>query len=589
MTVERAMSEVDRMRPTYEMWRGKDSRFATEADMALKSTKFSADEWRVREVKDFAYFRKTYLGMETFPHQLDWIDVMEGREPRWLHPSMTYEKGDRRYILINTPPHHSKSITLTVDYSVYRICADPNVRIKIISKTEEMAKQFVYAIKQRLTHPRYKLLIDTFAPPEGFDGKGSTWKADLVYLSSASRDSSEKDPTLEALGIGGHIYGARSDVVIMDDCVVLSNAMQWEKQIRYLQQEVLTRLEDSGTLLVVGTRVDAVDMYSELRNPDRYPEEESPWTYLAQPAVLEFTDDPKDWVTLWPRSDHPWIASDDEKDSDGLYPRWDGPRLYRRRGVIDSRTWSMVYQQQQLPEDSVFPLAVVRACINGRRNTGPLSKNHADHRKDGMEGLYVICSMDPAMAQDTATIVYAVDPKDQKRYVLDANRMPSPTPQQIRNLIRAWTEKYSPNCWVIEKNAFQMFLTRDEEIRAYLANRGVSMVEHYSSMNKLDPDFGVASLAPLFSEKMIELASSHKSEGMKALVEQLITWRAGMKGKDLKQDFPMAIWFAELRARLIIEQNVMKTQSHNTSKYMPKYRRRRQNVVFLDEYMEEAV
>lgn len=586
--MEEAVRKVDRTRKAYDQWRSSDKGFAAQADRAINSKRLSPDKWREEKAGDFAHFRKKYLGMETFPHQLDWIDLIEGRKPRWLHPSMIYEQGDKRYVLINTPPHHSKSISLTVDYSVYRICKDPNIRIKIISKTETMSKQFLYAIQQRLTHPRYRLLIETFAPPEGFDGKGSTWQANMVYLSSASRDSAEKDPTLEALGMGGHIYGARCDIAIMDDCIVLSNAIQFEKQIRYTQQEVLTRLEDSGILLIVGTRVESIDFYSEIRNPDRYPEEKSPWTYLAQPAVLEFADDPKDWVTLWPKSDQPWLGSDDEKDEDGLYPRWDGTRLYRRRGVLDSRTWSMVYQQQQLPEDSVFPLQVVRECINGRRNTGPMSKEHADHRKDGMDGLYVICSMDPAMTQDTASIVYAVDPKTQMRYILDANRMPSPTPQQIRNLIMAWTEKYSPHCWVIEKNAFQTFLTRDEEIRAYLANRGVSMVEHYTSTNKLDPDFGVASIAPLFTEKMIELASSHKSEGMKAVVEQLITWRPGVKGKDLKQDFPMCIWFAELRARLIIEQNIMKSQSHNTSKYMPRYRRKRQNVVFLDELMEEA-
>lgn len=588
MKIEDALIQVDRGRKAYEYWRSTDKDFASQADRAVGLSRLTPDQRRREEIGDFASFRKTYLGMDTFPHQLDWIDVIEGREPRWLHPSMVYEPGDRRYILINTPPHHSKSMSLTVDYTVYRICADPNFRVKIISKTEEMAKQFLYAIKQRLTHPMYQKLIDTFAPPEGFAGKGSIWQANMVYLSNNTRDGREKDPNIEALGINGHIYGARCDMVIMDDCVVLSNAIQYEKQIRYLQQDVLTRLEDMGTLLVVGTRVDAIDMYSELRNADRYPEEKSPWTYLAQPAVLEFADDPKDWVTLWPKSDQPWLGSSDEPDENGLYPRWDGTRLYRRRGVIDSRTWSMVYQQQQLPEDSIFPLQVVRACINGRRNTGPMSKNHDDHRTDGMDGLYVICSMDPAMTQDTASIVYAVDPKTQKRYILDANRMPGPTPQQIRNLIRAWTERYSPHCWVIEKNAFQMFLTRDEEIRAYLANRGVSMIEHYSSTNKLDPDFGVASLAPLFTEQMIELPSSHKAEGMKALIEQLITWKPGVKGKDLKQDFPMAIWFAELRARLIIEQNVMKSKSHQTSRYMPRYRRKRQNVIFLDELMEEA-
>jgi hypothetical protein len=206
-----------------------------------------------------------------------------------------------------------------------------------------------------------------------------------------------------------------------------------------------------------------------------------------------------------------------------------------------------------------------------------------------MDGLYVICSMDPAMTGDTATIVLAVDMQTRKRYVLDANRMTGPTPQQIRNLIRTYTEKYSPNLWVIEKNAFQLYLTRDEEIRAYLANRGVSMVEHYTGSNKIDPDFGVASVAPLFTERMIELPSSHNSEGIKALIEQLITWQPGKKGKDLKMDLPMALWFAELRARLMVDQHTMKSNQHRSNRWTPRARQRMKQVVYLDDYLTDGM
>ncbi len=56
-----------------------------------------------------------------------------------------------------------------------------------------------------------------------------------------------------------------------------------------------------------------------------------------------------------------------------------------------------------------------------------------------------------------------------------AGRTPDglPRPAQIEELIFSWTEKYKPSKWVIEKNAFQLFLTRDEEIRAYRRSAGV--------------------------------------------------------------------------------------------------------------------
>jgi hypothetical protein len=587
-TIEEACSLADRAIPTYNVWRSKDADFKARCDIARASLAGVDDESRLARAGEFADFRREYLGLETFAHQQMWIDLIEGRELKDLHPSIKYEKGSSRHILINCPPEHSKTMTISSDYVTYRICKNPNVRVLLVSKTQDFAKQIMYSIKQRLTSPRYAKLQMHFAPPDGFDGPGSVWQAATVYLGSDSRDSREKDPNLTAIGIGGQTYGRRCDLIIADDCIVLSNANQYESQIRWVQQELLTRIGPGGRLIVAGTRVDSIDFYRELRNPERYPDGKSPWTYLAQPAVLQYAENKRDWVTLWPKSNVPWDDLDEgdpdlTPDENGLYPRWTGPRLYHRRGLVDPKTWSMVYQQDEVSEASIFDVKTVRSCVNGNRTVGVMREENPHHRKGGMAGLYVICSMDPAMTGDTATIVYALDVQTQRRYVLDANRMPSPTPQMIKNLIRAWTDKYNPNAWVIEKNAFQLYLTRDEEIRSFLANRGVAMMEHYSGSNKLDPDFGVASVAPLFSEQMIELPSSHNSEGVKALIEQLVTWMPGVKGKDLKQDLPMALWFAELRARSMMDQHTMKSVSHYSSRYMPRYRKRAQNVVYLDE------
>lgn len=584
-SVREAMSLVGRSIKTYEMWRTKDQDFRRRVDMVRELKSMDMDSKRAMNADTFEEFREKFLGMKTFDHQRAWIDMIEGRTPQNLHPSIKYEKGDPNFVLINCPPEHSKSITLSVDFPTYLVCKDPTARILICSETQKRAKEFLYAIKQRLTHPRYHDLQLAFAPGDGYKATADAWREDMIYIGSELRDSPEKDPTIQAIGVGGQIYGARCTHILLDDTVVLSNAHHFDSQIRWIQQEVLTRLGPGGKLIIAGTRVDAIDLYRELRKADRYPDGRSPWTYIAQPAVLEFADDPADWVTLWPRSDHPWPGLDEPADEDGLYPRWSGKHLNRRRGLLDPKTWAMVYQQAEVSDANIFNPAEVRACINGNRTVGPLSKTNQYHRDDGMDGLYVVCSMDPAMAGDTAAVAYALDFRTHQRYVLDAYRMTAPSPQKIRDLIMAWTDKYKPQSWVIEKNAFQLFLTRDEEIRSYLASRGVVMREHYTGSNKLDPDFGVASLAPLFTQQLIELPSTHNHEATKALVEQLVTWSPGMKVKDLVQDLPMALWFAEIIAREVVDQRTMHTKVHRDSKFVPRYARRTQTVVRLDEYL----
>lgn len=590
-TVEQSMDLVGRSIKAYKYWRTHDEVFKREVDhiRAMKARKVELH--RGEQVKDFEDFCLTYLNMRLFPHQLRWIDIIEGREPRDLHPSMIYEPGDSQYVLINTPPEFAKSMTLTVSYVTYRLCLNPDERVVVVSATEKLAKQFMYAIKQRLTHPRYAKLQLDFAPPEGFNGPNAIWQSEMVYFDGQARDGMEKDPNLQAIGFGGQIYGTRATMVVCDDVVTLRNFHRWEEQRKWLTQEVLTRMGPGGLLLICGTRVDAIDLYKVLRDPEMYPDRESPYTYLAQPAVLEYGDKPEDWVTLWPRSDRPWPGSkrpdDHVADENGLYPRWSGHHLARRRRTVgDERIWALVYQQMDVAEDAIFPAQAVRECVNGRRNHGLLDGDNEYHRRSqGMAGLYVVCSMDPAMAGDTATICYAVDVKTGDRFVLDAHRMTAPRPSAIKELIREWTDKYSPMSWVIEKNAFQLFLTRDEEVRDFLALRGCAMVEHYSGSNKVDPDFGVASLAPLFTEGRISLPSAHNCEGVRALVEQLVIWRPGVKPTLLKQDLPMALWFAELKVREVMEQRLGRMMSHSTSKYLPRYRKSQQFVVQMDHAM----
>lgn len=398
---------------------------------------------------------------------------------------MKYEKGvsDNR-ILINIPPNHAKSITITVDYVTWRICQNPNFRVLIVSQTQRLAADFLYAIKQRLTHPMYEDLQAAYAAGVGFNSKSASWQATRITFGDELRESSEKDPNIEAVGIGGQIYGKRADMIIIDDAVTLANANDFERQIKWLTQDVRSRLNPTGKLIVIGTRVSAVDLYKELRNPDRYPGGLVPWTYLAMPALLESNENPDSWVTLWPESDQPFDGQkeEDKNVETGLYPRWNGRNLFNERQSMDASTWALIYQQQDISDDAIFDPVCVRGSIDGMRKAGPLNAGHPGHPKD-INGFTFICGMDPAIVGDTAVVCYAVDRNSHKRYIVDAFKITKPTPAQIRQIIFDWTDVYRPAEWIIERNAFQAFLTQDENIKMRLASKGVILREHHTGNN----------------------------------------------------------------------------------------------------------
>ena len=594
MTVEQACASAGKSLKTYEYYRRSDRVFADKMDrtrLGLRDKNFALGD--ISEIT-FAQFRDRFLKNKTFPHQQNLVDMIEVGKPSWLHPSMKYEPGlANNRILLNIPPNHAKSMTITIDYVTWQVCKNPNFRVLIVSQTQRLAADFLYAIKQRLTHPSYEELQSAYAAGVGFKSKSASWQATRVTFGDELRESSEKDPNIEAVGIGGQIYGKRADMIIIDDAVTLSNANDFERQIKWLTQDVRSRLNPTGKLIVIGTRVASVDLYKELRNEDRYPGGIVPWSYLAMPALLEIADKPEEWVTLWPESDQPFDGQkEEERDSStGFYPRWNGRNLYNERQSMDASTWALIYQQQDISDDAAFDPVCVRGSIDGMRKSGRLTAGHPGHPRD-LNGFTYICGLDPAMVGDTAAICYAIDRATSKRYIVDAIKITRPSPAAIRNLIFDWTSLYGPSEWIVEKNAFQSFLTQDEGIKMHLASKGVQFKEHHTGSNKWDAGFGVASMATLFGTKqhdnkhhrdnLIHLPSD-QTENIKALIEQLITWSPTTKGKT---DMVMALWFCEIRAREML--NYGKYQTHHLKNpFLSKYEQNKRVVVNLDELFAE--
>ena len=552
----------------------------------------------------FAEWRKRFLGQDTYPHQQMWIDALEGNPVAVYHPSITYDKRSDRLLLINTPPFHAKSQTLTQEYITYKLCMNPAFRVVIISETADAAKKFLFSIKTMLTSPDFIELQEAYAPEGGFkpqrgDGR---WGENQIYLASRGSDAIDKaakDPSIQIVGIGGQIYGARADMIFLDDAISEKNVNAFEKQFDWLTRTVMSRAK-TGKIVIIGTRIAPADLYHHLRNDDVFVNGRSPWTYIAQPAVLEFAENSKDWKTLWPRSSRPMDeAADEAPGEDGLYRAWDGEALAEVRAANRPAVWALVYQQQQVSEEMTFNPLCVWGSVDKRRRPGPLKAGAWAHPYNGSEGMRNILSIDPAGEGNAFLLAMAVDRVKRERWVMNAWMGSHTKASWYADLIEQIVPQYEIHDLVIESNAYATWLIHDERITGYCRDRGVRLVPHQTYGNKMDPDFGVASMSSLFGsthrrgdgrgnetgeelfahDNVIVLPDPDKNPAIKALIDQLITWIPHRTGGRLTQDAVMALWFAELRARVYLVGGDRPLQHHVKNRYISPRRRRAQAVV----------
>jgi hypothetical protein len=349
--VAEAMQLVDRTAETYKDWRANDPEFRTSVDAVreiARAARSRAKGERV-DVPDFETFCAEYLNLPLPEHHLRVLDVLQGKEPRSMHPAIRYQVGRPNRLILNFPPYFAKTTAWSVGYVVWRMMRDPNVRIALVSQTQQFAKKIIHQVKQILTMPQYAKLQAAWMPEGGW--RGDSWTSTHIYLSGV--DVAQKDPTLQALGINGQIYGSRLDLILLDDLVTGKNVHTYDELADFVSTEVASRVDENGELIVLGTRMGANDLYSTLRDKLEWDGETPVWTWFAQPAVLEEPSrDPKSWVCLWPAM-------------------WHGEALARARAEVGEQRWNLTYQQHDTAIDQVFPTGAVMASIDNRRASAP--------------------------------------------------------------------------------------------------------------------------------------------------------------------------------------------------------------------------
>ncbi|MDX3232876.1 terminase large subunit domain-containing protein [Streptomyces sp. ME19-01-6] len=224
--------------------------------------------------------------------------------------------GERLKVLLTVPPRHGKSRRASRWGPVWYLRKHPDHRVMLASYAATLADDHGRWIRDTIT---------------GYsDALG-------IALNPASRAANRFDIEgheggMVTAGVGGGLTGKGANLAIVDDPVKgaedAESPTQRERVWEWWQSVLLTRLEPTGSLLVIQTRWHPEDLAGRLLET-----EGDEWIAIDLPAIaLSDTDalGRQPGEALWPE-------------------RYGAPDLERIRKGVGERVWWSLYQQQPRP------------------------------------------------------------------------------------------------------------------------------------------------------------------------------------------------------------------------------------------------
>jgi predicted phage terminase large subunit-like protein len=220
--------------------------------------------------RDSAIFARVWRHLRPGGHQFDMARRVDDEQ---LHYQADF-----------WPRDHGKSEIFCIAYPLRRICEDPNTRVLIVQKTQVAAVKTLQVIKDELEknrelktyyrkHWRTTVGVPDISNAQGAvdrDGrKESAWQQQRIYCKRTRRG---KDPTVEAVGVGGAITGGHFDIIILDDVEDDENVRTPERLkalLGWFIGTIMQLREPTTKIVIVGTlKTAAADIYNFVRtNP----------------------------------------------------------------------------------------------------------------------------------------------------------------------------------------------------------------------------------------------------------------------------------------------------------------------------------
>lgn len=474
----------------------------------------------------YSVFAERYLGLKVFEHQVPIVAALED-------PQMN------RTMVLGFP-ESGKSTHVSLGYVIYSMCRNPDIRIALVSKSATKAQDILNRIKRYLTEDHLYLATERnlIRDWKGFEPVRGYHKWDQNQITIRQRKSGERDPTVQALGIGSQIYGARIDLLILDDALTLENQLTEERRNRissWFLQEAVSRAH-RGRVIVCGTRVHPYDNYLSWKKAW---ETDAHFRLVKMPAIKTNNDGHEfsGWPSYWPLDGQMiW----DEFNQFERYQK--GLRDIRQEIFsVSPMNWRLAYQQEEVQDlEAIFSMdRHIRPAIGlgANRSVGQVHP-----------GEILVLGVDPAVTGRAAAVVVAYDPQTRIRAVVDVVVLDSLGAEGLhKRLIYPLWERYRPQRTVVEVN-YAPTLFGDETFKNTALAYGTQLIPHsttgrgHKPGSKWDNEYGVAAVAPLFANQMYMLPSKTIEDRQR--IQPLLEDLEGFPYSEV-QDAAMALWFAE--------------------------------------------
>lgn len=478
-------------------------------------------------------FAETYLGLGVFEHQEPIVEALED--------------GNINKLIVNGFPESGKSTHVSLGYILYRICLNPDLRVALVSKNSNQAEALLrrlkrYMVEEHLYDERERNLIQDF---KGFKPEHSSphpWDAEKITI--RQRRSGERDPTVQALGVGGHIYGTRIDLLVLDDALTLENQQtpdRREKIDSWFLQEAASRAH-KGEIVVVGTRIHPDDNFRSWRNAWA---EDPHAAFVDIPAIVTDPSTGEErsvWPEYWPlEGSMVW----DEFNKMERYQKGMAD-IRREMEALGGWRWRLIYQQEDVGLDStIFSQEIIdRGLAAGQhRSLGTVEPQEI-----------LILGVDPAITGRAASVLIAYDPRSRRRTVVDlwVGDQLGATGVREKLLYQFW-ERYRPQRTLVEVN-YAPTLLADQVLRQRAEAASTVLLEHKTfgrgkrrgSIN--DEEYGIASVAPILSGGLLVLPSA--TPGDVAKLQPLLDDMRGFPYREEK-DALVGLWIANAEVDVV--------------------------------------
>lgn len=523
LSIAAACRETGVAENTYYKWRKRWPMFAAQADTIRANREHGRQQgaWRGK----FAEWQAEFI-----PAPEGGLSVASPMRMAVVNALENTKEGQITLCLL--PPGTGK--TTAVENWVLHQWAevDRNLRFLNISKGQTHQRKTISRLKQLMTDPvAAPKLIAAYGPwkEDGQERRGLSWAAD--YFTLAGRTVTTRDYSMAACGLGGQIYGSRAEIVLLDDPQDLRNIAQTDQFLHQFQQEIITRRPGPGRgrIIIIMTRIGVGDFAEAITDADLV-----------------------DNLVRIPIVDHHGNTNDPI-----VFPQDQIANL--RRQVGEDTWWCAYMQRPRLGENATFAEADI---AKAKRPAICVGQREA--------GTPVIFGLDPNLGSGYTSIIDLACWTDKIRVLDSEERYALSRTEQVLRLVEEHAIRYRPQVVRIEHNR-ERGLTSDDRMQALAARFGFKIVGHQTGAQKnslKDADLSVTIMANAFIAGEIEipwhddgaeacpiadcvactlaLPRGFTRSRMEPLLAELLAWRPYVKGRDLKQDRVMALWFAWL-------------------------------------------